>query len=83
MIQVDDYPTILLYKAGEKENPVITILRGFFFYIFSSFYIYHEASFLHSCVAQLKLSTKSSAKEMAVLINKELKSKDPSAKDEL
>ncbi|CAH8260665.1 unnamed protein product [Arabidopsis lyrata] len=51
-LTVDDYPTILLYKAGEKENP-------------------------------LKLSTKSSAKEMAVLINKELKSKDPSAKDEL
>ncbi|CAL9221032.1 unnamed protein product [Arabidopsis halleri] len=51
-LTVDDYPTILLYKAGEKENP-------------------------------LKLSTKSSAKEMAVLINKELKSKDRSAKDEL
>jgi protein disulfide-isomerase A1 len=52
LIQVDDYPTILLYKTGEKENP-------------------------------LKLSTKSSAKDMAVLINKELKWKDQSGKDEL
>jgi protein disulfide-isomerase A1 len=51
-LTVDDYPTILLYKTGEKENP-------------------------------LKLSTKSSAKDMAVLINKELKWKDQSGKDEL
>ncbi|KAL1199437.1 Protein disulfide isomerase-like 1-6 [Cardamine amara subsp. amara] len=51
-LKVDDYPTILLYKTGEKEDP-------------------------------LKLSTKSTAKEMAVLINEELKPKDRSAKDEL
>ncbi|XP_010503804.1 PREDICTED: protein disulfide isomerase-like 1-6 [Camelina sativa] len=51
-LEVDDYPTILLYKTGEKENP-------------------------------LKLSTKSSAKEMAVFINGELKPKDHSTKDEL
>ncbi|CAH2036476.1 unnamed protein product [Thlaspi arvense] len=52
-LQVDDYPTILLYKAGEKENP-------------------------------LKLSTKLSAKDMAVFINQELKPKEgSSAKDEL
>ncbi|XP_006297318.2 protein disulfide isomerase-like 1-6 [Capsella rubella] len=51
-LKVDDYPTILLYKTGEKENP-------------------------------LKLATKSSAKEMAVFINRELKPKDRSTKDEL
>ncbi|XP_010545702.1 PREDICTED: protein disulfide isomerase-like 1-6 [Tarenaya hassleriana] len=53
LLQVDDYPTVLLYKAREKETP-------------------------------LKLSTKSSAKEMAILINKELNAKkEQSAKDEL
>ncbi|KAG2314039.1 hypothetical protein Bca4012_064659 [Brassica carinata] len=51
-LQVDDFPTILLYKSGEKEKP-------------------------------LKLSTKLSAKDMAVFINEELKSKDGSARDEL
>nr|VDD01116.1 unnamed protein product [Brassica oleracea] len=51
-LQVDDFPTILLYKSGEKEKP-------------------------------LKLSTKHSAKDMAVFINEELKPKDGSARDEL
>ncbi|KFK38962.1 hypothetical protein AALP_AA3G182600 [Arabis alpina] len=51
-LKADDYPTILLYKTGEKDEP-------------------------------LKLSTKSSAKEMAVFINQELRSKDRSGKDEL
>ncbi|KAF3521757.1 hypothetical protein F2Q69_00046812 [Brassica cretica] len=51
-LQVNDYPTILLYKSGEKEEP-------------------------------LKLSTKLSAKDMAVFINEELKPRGGSAKDEL
>ncbi|WZZ07694.1 hypothetical protein YC2023_093615 [Brassica napus] len=51
-LQVDDFPTILFYKSGEKEKP-------------------------------LKLSTKLSAKDMAVFINEELKPKECSARDEL
>ncbi|CAG7867962.1 unnamed protein product [Brassica rapa] len=51
-LQVNDYPTILLYKSGEKEKP-------------------------------LKISTKLSAKDMAVFINEELKPRGGSAKDEL
>ncbi|KAJ7951768.1 Protein disulfide isomerase like protein [Quillaja saponaria] len=49
---VDDYPTLLLYQANDKANPI-------------------------------KLSTKSSLKELAASINKHLKAQDQVAKDEL
>ncbi|PON88442.1 DnaJ-like [Trema orientale] len=51
-LQVSDYPTLLLYRAGDKANPI-------------------------------KLSTKSSLKDLAGSINKHLKARDKVAKDEL
>ncbi|XP_009338035.2 protein disulfide isomerase-like 1-6 [Pyrus x bretschneideri] len=51
-LQVSDYPTLLLYTANDKGNPI-------------------------------KLSTKSSLKDVATTINKHLKAKDNAAKDEL
>ncbi|XP_028789292.1 protein disulfide isomerase-like 1-6 [Neltuma alba] len=51
-LQVNDYPTLLLYKASDKTKPI-------------------------------KLSTKSSLKELAASINKHLKVKDQTVKDEL
>ncbi|XP_015933584.1 protein disulfide isomerase-like 1-6 [Arachis duranensis] len=51
-LQVNDYPTLLLYKADDKTNPI-------------------------------KLSTKSSLKELAASINKHLKVKNQVVKDEL
>ncbi|RHN75893.1 putative protein disulfide-isomerase [Medicago truncatula] len=51
-LQVNDFPTLLLYKANDKTNPI-------------------------------KLSTKSSLKELAASINKHVKVKDQVAKDEL
>ncbi|KAK7402299.1 hypothetical protein VNO78_14452 [Psophocarpus tetragonolobus] len=51
-LQVNDYPTLLLYKADDKANPI-------------------------------KLSTKSSLKELAGSINKYLKVKNQVIKDEL
>ncbi|XP_059640516.1 protein disulfide isomerase-like 1-6 [Cornus florida] len=51
-LQVDDYPTLLLYPAGDKSNPI-------------------------------KLPTKSNLKDLAALINKNLKGQDQKTKDEL
>ncbi|OMO54085.1 Thioredoxin-like protein [Corchorus capsularis] len=51
-LQVDDYPSLFLYKAGDKDSPI-------------------------------KLSTKSSSKELAAFINKHVKAKDQVPKDEL
>ncbi|KAK7325175.1 hypothetical protein VNO77_29310 [Canavalia gladiata] len=51
-LQVNDYPTLLLYRANDKTNPI-------------------------------KLSTKSSLKELAASINKHLKVKNQVVKDEL
>ncbi|KAF4372480.1 hypothetical protein F8388_027153 [Cannabis sativa] len=51
-LQVDDYPTLLFYRAGDKSNPI-------------------------------KLSTKSSLKDLAGSINKNLKARDKVTKDEL
>ncbi|RDX73265.1 Protein disulfide isomerase-like 1-6 [Mucuna pruriens] len=51
-LQVNDYPTLLLFRADDKANPI-------------------------------KLSTKSSLKELAASINKYLKVKNKVAKDEL
>ncbi|XP_022714984.1 protein disulfide isomerase-like 1-6 [Durio zibethinus] len=51
-LQVDDYPSLFLYKAGNKDRPI-------------------------------KLSTKSGSKELAAFINKQVRSKDQVAKDEL
>lgn len=51
-LQVNDYPTLLLFRADDKENPI-------------------------------KLSTKSSLKELATSINKYLKVKNQVVKDEL
>lgn len=51
-LQVNDYPTLLLYRASDKTNPI-------------------------------KLSSKSSLKELAASINKHLKVKDQTVKDEL
>ncbi|XVF74578.1 hypothetical protein PTKIN_Ptkin13bG0121000 [Pterospermum kingtungense] len=51
-LQVDDYPSLFLYKAGYKDSPI-------------------------------KLSTKSSSKELAAVINKHVRTKDQVAKDEL
>ncbi|KAJ4832071.1 Protein disulfide isomerase-like 1-5 [Turnera subulata] len=51
-LQVQDYPTLLFYPAGDKSNPV-------------------------------KLSKKSSTKDMATFINKQLKAENGVAKDEL
>ncbi|KAI9107905.1 hypothetical protein K1719_021241 [Acacia pycnantha] len=51
-LQVNDYPTLLLYRTSDKTNPI-------------------------------KLSTKSSLKELAASINKHLKVKDQAVKDEL
>ncbi|XP_030491789.2 protein disulfide isomerase-like 1-6 [Cannabis sativa] len=51
-LQVDDYPTLLFYRAGDKSNPI-------------------------------KLSTKSSLKDLAGSINKNLKARDRVTKDEL
>ncbi|CAN6700940.1 unnamed protein product [Malus baccata var. baccata] len=51
-LQVSDYPTLLLYTAIDKANPI-------------------------------KLSTKSSLKDVATTINKHLKAKDNAAKGEL
>ncbi|XP_062086858.1 protein disulfide isomerase-like 1-6 [Humulus lupulus] len=49
-LQVDDYPTLLFYRAGDKSNPI-------------------------------KLSTKSSLKDLAGSINKNLKTREKVAKD--
>ncbi|XP_065867689.1 protein disulfide isomerase-like 1-6 isoform X2 [Euphorbia lathyris] len=51
-LQVEDYPKLLFYLAGDKANP-------------------------------MKLSTKSSSKELAAAINKHLKGKEQASKDEL
>ncbi|WCJ40774.1 Protein disulfide isomerase-like 1-5 [Euphorbia peplus] len=51
-LQVEDYPKLLFYLAGNKANP-------------------------------MKLSTKSSSKELAAAINKQLKAKEQATKDEL
>ncbi|XP_027344208.1 protein disulfide isomerase-like 1-6 isoform X1 [Abrus precatorius] len=51
-LQVNDYPTLLLYRSNDKTNPI-------------------------------KLSTKSSLKELAASINKHLKVKNQVVKDEL
>lgn len=51
-LQVDDYPTLLFYKTGSKNNPI-------------------------------KISTKSSSKDLAGIINKHLKGKEQGSKDEL
>ncbi|EYU21458.1 hypothetical protein ABFS82_09G110500 [Erythranthe guttata] len=51
-LQVEEYPALLFYPAGDKSNPI-------------------------------KLPTKSSLKELAAIINKNLKTKEPLAKDEL
>lgn len=51
-LQVNDYPTLLLYRANDKTNPI-------------------------------KLSTKSSLKELAASINKHLKVRNQVDKDEL
>ncbi|KAL5576448.1 hypothetical protein UlMin_018147, partial [Ulmus minor] len=51
-LQVDDFPTLLFYRDGDKESPI-------------------------------KLSTKSSLKDLAGSINKHLKSREKVVKDEL
>lgn len=51
-LQVDDYPTLLFYPVGDKENPV-------------------------------KLSTKSSSKDLATVIKSLLRAKEDVPKDEL
>ncbi|XVF24979.1 hypothetical protein REPUB_Repub13aG0173900 [Reevesia pubescens] len=51
-LQVDDYPSLFLYKAGDKDRPI-------------------------------KLSTKSTSKELAAFIKKHVGTKDQVAKDEL
>ncbi|XP_028124784.1 protein disulfide isomerase-like 1-6 [Camellia sinensis] len=51
-LQIDDYPTLLFYPAGDKSNPI-------------------------------KLPTKSSLKELATLVNKNLKNQDHITKEEL
>lgn len=81
-MQVDDYPSLLFYKAGDKTNPVIAQL----------ILIFHVITWSQSMVnpfenlfwwLQIKLSTKSSLKDLAGSINKHLKARDKVTKDEL
>jgi protein disulfide-isomerase A1 len=80
---VDDYPTLLFYPVGDKENPVI--ISGyvhFHIHYFSTVYAdyrIHEAYF----IVQVKLSTKSSSKDLATVIKSLLRAKEDVPKDEL
>ena len=81
-MQVDDYPTLLFYRAGDKSNPVSSKLTSCFlqFYVLILYgYLIQEICYS----LQIKLSTKSSLKDLAGSINKHLKARDKVAKDEL
>lgn len=80
---MDDYPTLLFYPVGDKENPVI--ISGYvhfhihYFLTVYADYRIHEAYF----IVQVKLSTKSSSKDLATVIKSLLRAKEDVPKDEL
>lgn len=79
-LQVEDYPTLLFYPANDKSNPVnIWYHHNFYFLDFSSLL---ALIFVKSHM-QIKLPTKSTLKDLAALINKNLKTQDSVSKDEL
>ena len=81
-LQVDDYPTLLFYPSGDKSDPVSS--KWHIHYSLDYYHILWPCFLpdMHSTL-QIKLSTKSSLKELAASINKNLKKQDPIIKDEL
>ncbi|KAK6914881.1 Thioredoxin domain [Dillenia turbinata] len=81
-LQVDDYPTLLFYPAGDKSKPV-TILGCWLLLIYSRFLKWHWLMKEPHLVVQMKLSTKAGIKELAAAINKHVKAEDKLTRDEL
>ena len=78
---MDDYPSLFLYKAGDKDSPVI-VLHNSLTSICLRYFLASSDIVIHFAL-QIKLSTKSGSKELAAFINKHTRTKDEVAKDEL
>lgn len=84
VIQVSDYPTLLLYTAIDKANLVISDYnKSQFFLLWFICVLYSQLVQEIVFTVQINLSTKSSLKDVATTINKHLKAKDNAAKGEL
>ena len=65
-VQVNEYPMLLLYPAGDKANPVspLEIAHLYHLLFWVADLIFNMIPKMHSCL-QIKLSTKSSSKDLA------------------